>query len=393
MVQPYCKSFLCLSSVENVKAAHAMSFDSPTLRGACERAFNIAAAMPAQGSIYDQQDVHGLSDARDHGLSVAVCTASGEGWSWSTPGDPSNPSFLLQSTFKPLMLAMALSVPDVGADNVWSVVGHENGGVAFSTLEMPQGERRRAWNPLINSGALVVLELLTRDDRRDERTLIAFIRALARAGGATEDGVRALSLDKKAAVQTLMDSQRNAAIAHNLAAHGVLPRSAGGEPEAVRRAVRMYALMDCVTCDVRSLAAVGAVLANGGRAISGTAAAEATKHTRGTAEEADVKTAPAALLTPAAVRGTLSAMMTSGMYQSAGEWAARVGLPAKSGVSGNILAISPGRLSIAVYSPRIDSAGNSVRGQAFFAALVQELPELSLFFAPTSTARTYDARL
>ena len=54
--------------------------------------------------------------------------------------------------------------------------------------------------------------------------------------------------------------------------------------------------------------------------------------------------------------------------------------PAKSGVSSNIL-VSPGRLAIAVYSPRIDSAGNSVRGQAFFAALVQELPELSVLYA------------
>ena len=78
-----------------------------------------------------------------------------------------------------------------------------------------------------------------------------------------------------------------------------------------------------------------------------------------------------------------------------GQFACAVGLPAKSGVSGNILAVSPGRLAIAVYSPRIDSAGNSVRGQAFFAALVQELPELSLFFAPThaSAARSRDARL
>ena len=144
---------------------------------------------------------------------------------------------------------------------------------------------------------LVVLELLTRDGRRDERALIAFIRALARAGGATEDGVRALSMDRRAARQTLMDSQRNAAIAHNLAAHGVLPRardsSAGGEPEAVRRAVRMYALMDCVTCDVRSLAAVSCAgkwrpghQRHGGR--------RGRKATRGTAAEADVKRASCA---------------------------------------------------------------------------------------------------
>ena len=72
-------------------------------------------------------------------------------------------------------------------------------------------------------------------------------------------------------------------------------------------------------------------------------------------------------------------MLACGMYQSSGAWACRVGMPAKSGVSGNVLAVSPGKLAIAVHSPRVDAVGNSVRGVRFIERLVQLLPELSLF--------------
>ena len=137
---------------------------------------------------------------------------------------------------------------------------------------------------------------------------------------------------------------RNRAIAHLLRSTGAL---ATDPDEAVDRYFRQCS----VTVDARDLALIGATLAAGGRhPLTGVRVAEQS-----------------------VVRAMLSVMATCGMYDGAGEWLFDIGLPAKSGVSGGILAVLPGQLGIAVFSPPLDPRGNSVRGVAVCRELAREL--------------------
>ncbi len=137
---------------------------------------------------------------------------------------------------------------------------------------------------------------------------------------------------------------RNRAIAHLLRGHEVL----ASDPEA---ALDLYFRQCSVNVDCRDLALVAATLANGG----------VNPRTGVRAVREDV------------VRSVLSVMTTCGMYDGAGEWLVTVGIPAKSGVSGGVLGVLPGRLGVAVFSPRLDEQGNSVRGVAVCRDLSHDL--------------------
>jgi len=239
--------------------------------------------------------------------------------------------FDLQSASKPFVYALALD--QKGVDEVAKRIGVEPSGEAFNEISLEAGTGRAA-NALINAGALVAHSLVGEEDD-DEDTRFEQVRGLF----ATLVG-REVEVDEEIVDIEARSAHRNLALAHLLAEEEVL----ADDPHEV---VRGYGRQCAIRVDVRELALMAAVLADGGRhPVSGER-----------------------VLGRKAVRYANSVMFTCGMYDAAGDWVYQVGLPAKSGVSGCLFAVVPGRFGIAAYSPRLDEHGNSIRAAAAIEAL------------------------
>lgn len=241
--------------------------------------------------------------------------------------------FTIQSMSKPF--AYALAITDRGLDDVRERVGVEPSGEAFNEMSLdPHTGRPR--NPMINAGAILTHSLVDGDDaeHRAERVLEVFSRYAGRR----------LSVDESVYVSELSSAYRNLGMGHMLKAAGVLD----GDPVA---AVGGYIRQCSIRVTCRDLALMAATLANGG---------------------IQPRTGEA-ILDQATVRQTLSVMTTCGMYDAAGDWMTSVGIPAKSGVSGGIIGALPGQVGIAVFSPRLDSHGTSVRGVEVLTRLSRDM--------------------
>ncbi|GHG52866.1 glutaminase [Sinomonas cellulolyticus] len=260
---------------------------------------------------------------------IAVATVDGE---VTSAGDADVP-FSIQSISKVFSLSLALR-HDPG-QTLWQRVLREPSGTAFNSLVQLEAESGIPRNPFINAGALVVTDFLleARGDACGE--VLAFLRALS--------GSTAPAVDEAASAAELGSSSRNFALANFLADFGNLRRPV---PEVVEHYVRHCS----ITMSCRDLARAGVFLADAGRG----APAVAT---------------PSAVLSAEDTRRVNSIMLTCGMYDAAGEFAYRVGLPGKSGVGGGILAVAPGRGAVCVWSPGLDAKGNSVAGSAALADL------------------------
>ena len=270
-----------------------------------------------------------LAKVEADGFGIVIATVDGQVYE---VGD-SRVAFTIQSVSKPLAYGVALE--DQGAARVAQAVGVEPSGEAFNSISLEPGTGRPL-NPMINAGAIAVASLVggSTPAARLERLLAAFS---AYAG-------RPLGVDEAVFASERDTGHRNRAIGHLLRNAGILD----GDPEP---ALELYFRQCSVQVDCRDLALMAATLAGGGvNPVSGERAVAA-----------------------AVVPSILSVMATCGIYDFSGEWVYRVGLPAKSGVGGGILAVLPGQLGIAVYSPRLDARGNSVRGVAVCAALSAEL--------------------
>jgi len=279
----------------------------------------------------------------------SICVATIDGHVYEV-GD-SRQAFTLQSMSKPFVYGLALE--DRGKPAVLARIGVEPTGDAFNEISL---ERRtgRPFNPMINAGAIASTSLVlgrSADDRWQR-----LLSLLSDYAG------RRLSLDESVYRSETATGHRNRAIAHMLRNFDMLGID-------VDEALDLYFRQCSVEVTCRDVSVMAATLATGGvNPITGERALSATH-----------------------VDEVLSLMTTCGMYDYAGEWLYRVGLPAKSGVAGGILAVLPGQFGIAVYSPRLDEHGNSVRGVAACEALSNDL-ELHFLRAPRASLSTLRSR-
>jgi len=250
----------------------------------------------------------------------ALCVVTVDGHVYAT-GD-SEQTFSIQSVSKPFVYGMALE--DRGVEEVLQRVGVEPTGDPFNSIVVDEVSNR-PFNPMVNAGAIVTTGLVAGDDPDAQWARIG--RGFAAYTG------RALDLDDEVYLSELVTGDRNRAIAYLMRNFGMLD----GDVDAVLSLYfRQCSLL--VTC--RDLAIAAATLANGGTNPITGARAIPERH----------------------VEHVLSVMQTCGMYNYAGAWTYEVGLPAKSGVSGGVIAVLPGQIGVGVFSPPLDARGNSVRG-------------------------------
>ena len=239
--------------------------------------------------------------------------------------------FTIQSVSKPFTYALALHA--VGQDAVDAKIGVEPSGDAFNEISVDETTKIPK-NPMINAGAIAAVSLIP-GATAEER--FAQIREFYSAFAG-----RALEVDEEV-YRSEKATGRNRAIAYMLQSFGVLD-----DPDEVLDAYFRQCSLRVTTVDLARMAATlarGGINPQTGRRVTGAAV----------------------------VQRTLSVMVTCGMYNAAGDWVSAVGLPAKSGVGGGILAVLPGELGIGVYSPLLDARGNSVRGVLACRALSERL--------------------
>lgn len=230
--------------------------------------------------------------------------------------------FTIQSVSKPFTYALALDL--IGQDAVDAKIGVEPSGEAFNEISV-DNVTKTPKNAMINAGAIAAVSLVPgagADERFDR--ILEFYSACAG---------RRLHVDMDVYGSEKATGNRNRAIAYMLASFGVLD----GDPDEV---LDVYFRQCSVRVTSTDLARMATTLARGGcNPMTGRRVIGAK-----------------------VVRRTLSVMVTCGMYDATGDWVSAVGMPAKSGVGGGIVAVLPGQLGIGVYSPRLDARDNSVRG-------------------------------
>lgn len=269
-----------------------------------------------------------LAEADPDLLGIALVTVDGA----TRASEQADVKISIQSAVKPFLFALALQ--DHGSDAL-DRLGIEPTGEAFDAIKLESGTGRPP-NPMVNAGALLTAALVDGDDAEARsRRVLAGLSAFAG---------RDLRVSERIAENEHLLGDRNHALAHLMRAEGTLEIGADD-------AVAVYARACAVLVDAQDLAVMGATLAAGGRnPVTG----------------ADVVGA-------AVARDVISVMATCGVYDGSGRWMRRVGVPAKSSVSGAIVLSAPGVLGAAVVSPPLDAQGTSVRGHAVSAALSEEL--------------------
>lgn len=274
--------------------------------------------------VYDERrGMYPPEEAGDELDRLAICITTVDGETFGA-GDHDVP-FALQSISKVFSYALALSTHDSAA--LADTVGVEPSGDPFNSITFDE-RHNRPFNPMVNAGALATTSLA--DGATPEERLDRIVDVMRACAG--DDGLHA---DEETAAAELRGADHNRATAHLMRAHGMIE---GDVDELVELYLRQCSVH--VTCT--QLATMAATLANG--CIHPTTGDRAVPKDR--------------------VRDLLSVMYTCGMYDSTGEWAYDVGLPAKSGVSGGILVVVPGKMGIGVWSPGLDASGNSARGVA-----------------------------
>ena len=259
-----------------------------------------------------------LTRANPAHFAISLATADGERYQ---AGD-SEALFTIQSISKPFVYGLALE--DHGADEVLRRVGVEPTGEAFNSIVMDEANNR-PFNPMVNAGAIATTSLVKGATYEERRARIAGM--FSRYAG------RPLTIDQDVFKSERATGHRNRAIAF-------LQLNSGMIQEPVLEHLDLYFEQCSILITARDLAMMAATLANNGvNPLTGERAI-AAEH----------------------VKSVLTVMASCGMYDYSGEWVYRVGLPAKSGVGGGIIAVLPGQCGFGVFSPLLDVHGNSHRG-------------------------------
>ena len=243
-----------------------------------------------------------------------------EGQSYQV-GD-SREKFSIQSISKVLSLCLAFSK---SGDEIWVRVGKEPSGSAFNSLVQLEYENGIPRNPLINAGALVIADMLITLLPNPKEDFLSFVQLLA--------GNSAITYDENVALSEKQTGFRNTALANFLKAYGNIHND-------LDTVLDFYFHQCSIAMSCADLARTFLLFANQGV----------------------VPGMNECILTGSQTKRLNALMQTCGFYDEAGEFTFKVGLPGKSGVGGGIVAILPGHYSVAVWSPRLNDKGNSVRG-------------------------------
>ncbi len=266
-----------------------------------------------------------LAKADPGSFGISVVTKDGQTFS---AGDVKQ-QFTIQSISKPFVFGLALEMH--GREHVLSKVGVEPTGEAFNAIVLDEASNR-PFNPMVNSGAVATADLIEGKDfpERVSRLIGMFSKYCGRQ----------VYVDNTVFMSERATGHRNRAIGHLMLNFGMVR-------DRIEESLELYFQQCSMMVSCHDLAVMGATLANGGvNPISGERAIEQQY-----------------------VKYLLSIMLSCGMYDYAGEWAYRVGIPSKSGVAGGIVAVIPGVAGIGIYSPPLDAKGNSVRGIKVFEEL------------------------
>ncbi len=265
-----------------------------------------------------------------------ICLKTLEGATYCV-GDSQVP-FAIQSIVKVFSVAMAFSMK---GEQLWQRVGVEPSGSAFNSVIQLELEKGKPRNPLINAGALVISDILLSELEYPEEQFLEFVQELCQT--------TAIKYNESMAVSERENGYLNAAIANMLKYYNNIDND-------IERVLRFYFRQCSLTMSCEQLATAFLPFAN---------------HTH-PFDYAGVK------LTSSQVKRINALMQTCGFYDEAGEFSFKVGLPGKSGVGGGIAAICPRRYTVAVWSPRLNSKGNSVIGMKALEELTTKT-EVSIF--------------
>ncbi|MFD2165626.1 glutaminase B [Thalassotalea euphylliae] len=283
--------------------------------------------LTTKGKVADY--IPALAKVNPNQFGIAIYTNEGKVYS---AGDAKTP-FSIQSISKVFGLTLAMQRK---GDDIWQRVGREPSGLPFNSLVQLEYENGIPRNPFINAGALVISDMIESHYAASNLVMKHFVRRLARN--------EAIKVDEVVAASEYEHRSRNAAMAY-------LMKAFGNFDNDVEKVLLSYFSNCAITMSCIDLAKSVSYLANNGVHL-------------GTDRQ---------VLTKNQTKQLNALMATSGLYDEAGRFAFKVGMPGKSGVGGGIIAIVPGKLSICVWSPSLNEAGNSYAGLAALEMLSEYL--------------------
>lgn len=284
-----------------------------------------------------------IAEVKAELFGICVAESTGE---IHTVGDATH-EFTMMSVAKAFVFALVCE--ELGPAEARARIGANATGQAFDSLEAIERSESGRTNPMVNSGAIVTASLVPGRNAEERWDFIV--------DGLSRFAARSLRLNQDVYQSASASNHTNRAMASLLRGQGHLE----GDP---LEALDLYTRQCSLDVTARDLAVMGATLADGGRnPVSGN----------------DV-------VSPSVCHDTLAVMATAGMYESSGDWLCEVGVPGKSGVSGGMVTVSPGKGGLGTFSPPIDRFGNSVRGQLTARLLAQTLG-MDLFISRRDAGR------